>query len=392
MRRLSFSNQTIYPAKSPCGVGADADMPRRSLLAMTTLGAAGSLLHGPAFAATAPTLDQTPLQAIAGTKSRRFGSTINLNALTDPAYGALLAQQCDVFSSEVGFAWSEISPRAGTAFFKTADSIVAFAEAQGARLRGHPLVWDKSLPSDFAQQLQKTSAVDLMVQHIQTVAGRYGDRIQSWDVVNEAVLPTDGRPDALRINPFLTQAGPDYIVEAFKAARAAAPHAELVYNDWVDGYDNNYWAARRTGILKLLRYLKSKGAPIDAVGLESHLTANMAGFSPKVWAQFCSDIKSLGLVIHVTELTVADNLLPADIPTRDAAVAAWAYQYLSLTLQHGHVGDVIAWGLSDKYSSLARYSPRPDGLEPRGVAYDDLFRPKPLRKAIAQALSFSPAF
>ena len=58
-----------------------------------------------------------------------------------------------------------------------------------------------------------------MHEHIATVVGRYKGRIQSWDVVNEA-LNEDG---TLRPSMWEKIIGDDYIAKAFEYAHEADP-------------------------------------------------------------------------------------------------------------------------------------------------------------------------
>jgi endo-1,4-beta-xylanase len=51
---------------------------------------------------------------------------------------------------------------------------------------------------------------------------------------------------------------------------------------------------------------------------------------------------------------------------------------------------VVAWGLVDRYSWLQYRSPRADGLPKRPAPYDDAYRPKPMREAIAAAFRAAP--
>ena len=88
----------------------------------------------------------------------------------------------------------------------------------------------------------------------------------------------------------------------------------------------------------------------------------------------------------ITELDVHDKGLPADIGERDRATADLAHAYLDLMLGYSQLGDIMAWGMCDRYSWLQGRSPRPDGLPKRPCPYDADFRPKPLREAIAAAL------
>ena len=64
-------------------------------------------------------------------------------------------------------------------------------------------------------------------RHIFTTCGHFRGRVESWDVVNEALAP-DG---TLADNVFLRKMGRGYIAQAFRWAREADPEALLLYND-----------------------------------------------------------------------------------------------------------------------------------------------------------------
>ena len=92
----------------------------------------------------------------------------------------------------------------------------------------------------------------------------------------------------------------------------------------------------------------------------------------------------------VTEFDVHDDGLPPDVAVRDRAVADYARAYLDIMLSYPQLGDVLAWGMSDRYTWLDRAQPRADGRPRRACPYDDHFRAKPLRDAIAGALAAAP--
>ena len=94
----------------------------------------------------------------------------------------------------------------------------------------------------------------------------------------------------------------------------------------------------------------------------------------------------MGYQLLITEFDVHDRGLQADIATRDRAIADYAGLYLDLMLSYPQLGDVLAWGMTDRYSWLQGRTPRADGLPKRPCPYDADFRPKPLRDAIAGAL------
>jgi endo-1,4-beta-xylanase len=66
-------------------------------------------------------------------------------------------------------------------------------------------------------------------------------------------------------------------------------------------------------------------------------------------------------------------------------VADYGRAYLDLMLSYPQLGDVLAWGLTDRYSWLNGFDPRADKTRKRGTPYDVDFGPKPLRAAMADA-------
>ena len=142
-------------------------------------------------------------------------------------------------------------------------------------LTGSHLLWHEWLPAWFARIPNRTEAERLVRQHVTTLATLFAGKVYSWNVVNEAIRPEDGRPDGLRITPLLEKLGPGYIAAAFATARAADPRAKLLYNDYDMEAASPSQEARRDALLRLLDQLQGQGAPIDGVGLQSHLRPSM---------------------------------------------------------------------------------------------------------------------
>lgn len=108
----------------------------------------------------------------------------------------------------------------------------------------------------------------LLASHLRTTCTHFGDTIESWDVVNEAVEPATG---ALRANA-LTQPFGDAVAlieQAFHLAREHAPAAQLVYNDFMGWGDGD--AKHRAGVLRLLAALRRREVPVQALGVQAHI-------------------------------------------------------------------------------------------------------------------------
>lgn len=376
---------------------------RRTML--QALAGATLLPAGFSALAAAPAASGEALKDIAKRKGLRFGTAVGggRNQFGDPAYRALVERECNIIVAENEMKWQALAPTADGYRFGTADAMLDWAEKSGMAMRGHNLFWqaEKWLPAwvakqDFGKDGKRAEA--LMRKHVQTVCAHYGKRIGSWDVVNEAVDPADGK---LRQNA-LTRAfpGPTGAIEqidlAFRLAHEYAPHAQLVYNDYMR--EDTGSAKHRAGVLAMLAELKRRGTPVHALGLQAHIgswddSKKRGSEDWREWRRFLDEASAMGYDLLITEFDVNDRALPADIAQRDAGVAAAARDFLDVTLSYPRLKDFLLWGMADHISWLQTWdeAPRKDKLPQRPLPYDAQLRAKPLRQAIADAMRAMPA-
>jgi endo-1,4-beta-xylanase len=325
------------------------------------------------------------LKAHAATRGLLTGCAVNANLLReDEGFRRLLAEQYNILVPENCLKWNMLRPTAETYSFADADSLVAFAEAQRMKVRGHNFMWHEALPGWFAGTVNKNNAQRFLVDHIHTVGGRYKGKIHSWDVVNEAIWIPDGRPDGLRSSsPWFPMLGPGYIDLAFRTARETDPTALLTYNDYSIEYDNEEEGKKRAAVLALLRRMKAEKVPIDALGIQSHLHAvSKDGFSRGV-RELIDGAKTLGLQVFLTELDVNDDAVAtADMAERDKIVADVYRSYLGTALDGPEVKAVLTWGASDKNTWLN------NGTKFRKQHPERLQRPLPFDPDYAPAPAF----
>jgi endo-1,4-beta-xylanase len=374
----------------------------------TMLGALAGATLLPATLALGAGADES-LNAIAKRKGLRFGTAVGSgrNQFGDAAYRALVERECGIIVAENDMKWQGLEPRRDAYNFAPADAMLAWATDKGMTMRGHNLFWqaEKWLPGWVAQQdfgaQPAQGAERLMRKHVQTVCGHFGKSINSWDVVNEAIDPADGK---LRQNALTrafggrsADAGAVAQIDlAFRLAHEYAPGAQLVYNDYMRGDTGS--AKHRAGVLTLLADLKKRGTPIHALGLQSHIgswdeSADRGQADLLEWRRFLDQVTGMGFDLLITEFDVNDRRLPADIAKRDAGVAAAARDYLDLTLSYPGLSDFLLWGMADHISWLQTWdeAPRTDKLPMRPCPYDAQLRAKPLRAAIAEAMRTMPA-
>jgi endo-1,4-beta-xylanase len=314
---------------------------------------------------------------------------LDLSSAGQDPYTRTIQQQAGILVAENAMKWSSLRPSPTTYDFTAADRLFQFAAQNGQLVRGHNLCWHEQLPRWFAAYTTRDNARQLLVEHIQTVAGRYAGRVHSWDVVNEAALVSDGRADGLRKSPWLELIGPEYIELAFATAAKADPQAKLTYNDYDVELDTPEQTAKRSQMLILLRRLHARRIPVQAVGIQSHLLA----FGPRPGAGLVGLIREaakMGMEAYVTEMDVNTRTLPGGPELQDAAVAEVYKSYLELLLPEPNLKAVLTWGVSHDRSwlnhSREKWALRPDGARQRPLPFDDDFQPTPAFFAMRSAL------
>jgi endo-1,4-beta-xylanase len=357
----------------------------RQAAGVTAVAAMPGLLGRKALAGTPPDKDQAitgagSLKAHAAARGLLTGCAVNAELFRqDEDFRRLLAEQYSIVVPENCLKWNILRPTVDTYNFADADSLIAFAEAHGMKVRGHNFVWHEALPRWFAGTVNKDNAQKFLVDHIHTVGERYKGKIHSWDVVNEAIWIKDGRPDGLRsTSPWFELLGPGYIDIAFRTAREADPSALLTYNDYGIEYDNEEEEKKRAAVLALLRRMKADKVPLDALGIQSHIKAVSKDGFGKGLRELLAGAKALGLQVFVTELDVNDDAVETeDMAERDKIVAGVYSDYLTKVLQGPEVKAVLTWGATDKNSWLNHGKIRklhPDRLQ-RPLPFDPDYAP-----------------
>jgi endo-1,4-beta-xylanase len=352
-------------------------------------------LAGPLSGHAAETL---ALRKLAADKGLLYGTTISAQQVTgDPRFVDLVLQQAGLVVAENDMKWQVMNRGApGDDDYGPADTVAAFAHENDLALRGHNLLWYHRTPTWFFDLGSRQEIESAIVERIRRLAGRYRGMVHSWDVVNEPVEPKDGRPDGLRTGVFLEMFGPDYLDLAYRTARETDPAARLVVNEYDVELDTPEQEARRMALLRVLERMQRSGTPVDAVGVQAHLScAGGPPFSAVRLRRFLAELAGLGLTIQITELDVTDENAPSDEVVRDRLVADTYSRFLDAALDEPAVKVVVTWGLSDRHSWIVRKETheskwRADGLPSRPLPFDADLKPKPAFEAIAQAFVHAP--
>jgi endo-1,4-beta-xylanase len=343
---------------------------------------------------------------------------------------AVVQRQFNQIAPENDLKWALVHPRAGADGydFSPADAFVDFGLSNNMYIVGHTLVWHAQTPDwvfagtnpppqftnaapavgtnsnlggtnaprrgrfgnafgRFGYNGPRASREELlqrMRDHIHTVVGRYKGKIKSWDVVNEAI--SDRGTNILRNSLWLEIIGPDFIAKAFEYAHEADPDAILRYNDY--GLED---PVKRGKLIALIKSLQAQGVPVMAIGSQTHVSVSSPSFEDM--DQALTEMESLGLPIHITELDVnsaqgGQRDFGADIANNATTTQGGlvsevdqrlADQYANLFKafqKHRHSVKVITfWGVNDAVSWRA--SGRPllfDGNNQPKPAFDAVIR------------------
>lgn len=321
-----------------------------------------------------------PIRSAALEGGRRFGAAVATPRLADDlSFRNLVLRECDIIVPEWEMKWYSVEKQPGLYDYGACDDLAAFAAVNGKDLRGTTLIWHLGLPDWVKSRLKETGGWDLALTYMTSVMNRFSG-IKSWDVVNEAVEPFDGREDGLRQSPWLDAFGPDYVAEGFKRAAEIAPRAQLVYNDYGMEHDAPWNHNRRKAILQLIDRVRKAGGRIDALGLQAHLRLGDS-WDPNGFGSFLRQVEAVGIRPIVTELDVRADRMLGDDKAVDGKVADMYTSFLETVFGNSRCDTVITWGLSDNYSFHRRRN-----RQDRPLPFDENYQPKKAAEALVRAL------
>jgi len=215
-------------------------------------------------------------------------------------------------------------------------------------VKGHPLLWGFPGLGWPARHWRDTPPPDAQLAYVHSVLERFGNPVRLWDVVNE---PTHF--PAIRLD------------DAYRAARAAAPKAHLIVNDYSDIYDSS-----RTQFLCLLTDAMARGVPFDGVGLQAHEPPGRAYPLQELTAAL-DRFAALGKRIHLTELAFQSDMTPVTGSPwlgrwSETVQADYVEMFYRVAFAHPAVDSIIWWVVVPDHWRPGAELLRPD-LSPKPV-------------------------
>jgi len=287
--------------------------------------------------------------------------------------------------------------------FTQADILASFAQANNIQLRGHTLLWHRTIPAwmldgPLTQPLNYRSIIQQNLRNYIFAVVQHFPNVYAWDVVNEVASDTQNSANPYRTDSLWYAAysigglnGSDYVRDAFNFANQArtsigknSSNMKLMLNDY-----NTELPGKRANVIQIVQALVNAGVPIDGVGHQFHLQLN-ANVAEVTAALVAVEGVSSTLVNHVTELDVSIYADPgncfsaqaippcmadygANPPQSVLSQQALTYRALFNAFNRPSVTSVSLWGVADNHTWLNTF---PVARTNRPLLFDTAGLPK----------------
>ncbi len=304
-----------------------------------------------------PTI-QTDIPSIFKTYADFFpiGAAVDTTDLSGP-HAQLLTMHFDSMTPGNDLKWSSVESAKGQFDFTNGDAEVGEAVCADMKVRGQNLVWStgEQTPSyafgDGTNSAANQATVTANIQeHIENEVQHFGTKVYAWDVVNEPIDPT--QTDCLVHGPFYQVLGASYIDIAFEAAKQyAPPGTKLFLNEY-----STTQPAMLSCLIKVVRELRGRGVPVDAIGHEMHNQINYPTPESMLEAVETVHRELPEMDQQVTELDMSVYNAGDDtsnygnnIPPSVLAEQGWLYKdYFDVFRRlRGKLSAVTFWGMAD---------------------------------------------
>ena len=205
--------------------------------------------------------------------------------------GMKYSKYWDQITPENSGKWGSVQGSATGAFnWSALDAVYAYTETNHIIFKQHTFVWGSQQPSG-------TPTLAQVENWIKSFCQRYPNT-RLIDVVNEPPPHTTPNYTA---NLGAGETGTyGWITKAFKLARQHCPGAILILND----YNNIEYADQENHFIDIVKQIKAAGAPIDAVGAQSHALRTMS--ASQLQKNLDTMASGTGLPIYITEYDIGE--------------------------------------------------------------------------------------
>ena len=199
------------------------------------------------------------------------------------------------------FYWGAYEREPGVTDETRVRAMAEWCRGHGILTKGYPLCWHEVAP-EWHKDKTPDEMWELQLGRIRRDVGAFSGLVDTWDVVNEAVVMPDYGRKPNHMTPLVQRDGVVSVLkQAFAAAREANPDATLLIND----YD------RSGKYEQLIADCLDAGVDIDVIGIQSHMHTGYAG--DEEIHDACERFARFGKPLHWTEATLISGEIRPDM-------------------------------------------------------------------------------
>ncbi len=248
------------------------------------------------------------------THSFAFGSCFNSSYLNNTTYTTFFKNHFEWAVCENESKWTANEPTQGNVTYTNADNIYTWCHNNGITMRGHNIFWEQSssLPSwvtslAYAPWPQTSALYTACQNRINSVVPHFQGKFVHWDVDNEQL--SSSFFDELEV----VSTDVNSRVWMYSRAHQLDPNCILFTNEYSGNSFGNFDGS---AYVALINNLRSKGAPINAIGIQGHITSPFGDAQAQNYWTVLKTLGTLGLPIWATEFdsdTTSDSQRATDL-------------------------------------------------------------------------------
>ncbi len=232
-------------------------------------------------------------------KAFPFGGALSAVLLRNPQYGEFFRAHFNwaVFENETK--WYSNEGMQGREFYRSADAMLAWCQANGIPVRGHCVFWEpEKWQPRWLRGLSGDELRQAVERRLDSAVGRFQGQFVHWDVNNEMLhgqFFKDGLGES--IWPWM-----------YKRAHEIDPKAKLFVNEFnILSVDKDFNDVQTDEYVESIRRLIEQGAPIHGVGIQGHIWSEDILANPGVLKERLDKVAVLNLPVWISEFDVADD-------------------------------------------------------------------------------------
>jgi GH35 family endo-1,4-beta-xylanase len=259
-----------------------------------------------------------------------FGSAINWLVLYNANYADFFRNHFEWAVCESEAKWPTIEQTRDVENYYWSDNIYNWCNNNGIIMRGHCLFWEQGSQVqqwvkdlNYAPYPTPSELLDEIDERITSAVSHFTGKYRHWDVDNE-ILASD----------FYNRFGEAGRVHMFQLAHAVDPCCKLFMNEYTG---NSFGSYDPDGYIARANSLRAMGAPIDCLGIQSHLSIDVNLDPQRYYNDILQPLATqVGLPLWITEF---------DVPHWDVNQRADNLEkFYRMAFSHPSVEGVLMWG------------------------------------------------